>query len=48
MNCCALEQVGTKDFGKLLTRIHVLEVGRFAAKEARKWKIEGQKKDYKE
>ena len=37
MNCYKLEQVGTKEHGKKLKRIQVLE-----EKEARNWKIEGQ------
>ena len=44
MNCCKPEQVGTKEYGKMLKRIQVLEGGRVPAKEARAWKIEGQKR----
>ena len=44
MNCCKLEQVATKEYGKMLKRIQVLEDGRVPAKEARNWKIEGQKR----
>ena len=40
MNCCKPEQVGTKEHGKMLKRIQVLEDGRVPAKEARNWKIE--------
>ena len=36
MNCCKPEKVGTREYGKMLKRIKVLE-------EARVWKIEGQK-----
>ena len=43
MNCCKPEQVGTKEHGKMLKRIQVFEDGRVPAKEARNWKIEGQK-----
>ena len=41
MNCCKLEQLGTKEYGKMLKRIQILEDGRVPAKEARHWKIEG-------
>ena len=44
MICCKPEQVGTKEHGKMLKRIQVLEDGRVPAKEARDWKIVGQKK----
>ena len=44
MNCCKLEQAGTKEYGKMIKRIQVLEDGRVLAKEARNRKIEGQKK----
>ena len=40
MSCCKPEQVGTKEHGKMLKRIQVLEDGRVPAKEARDWKIE--------
>ena len=43
MNCCKQEQVGTTEHGKMLKRIQVLEEGRVPAKEATKWKIDGQK-----
>ena len=43
MNCCKPEQVGTKEYGKMLKRIQVLKDGRVPAREARNWKIEGQK-----
>ena len=42
MNCCKPEQVGTKEHGKMLKLIRVLEDGRVPAKEARNRKIEGQ------
>ena len=38
MNCSKPEQVGTKEYGKMLKRNQVLEDGRFPAKEARIWK----------
>ena len=44
MNCCKREQVGTKEYGRMSRRIQVLEDGRVPAKEARDWKIEGQKR----
>ena len=44
MNCCKPEQVGTKERGKMLKRIQVLEDGRVSAMEASNWKIEGQKR----
>ena len=46
MNYCQPEQMGTKEYGKMLRRIQVLEDGRVPAKEARSWRIEGQKKNY--
>ena len=36
--------MGTQEYGKMLTRIQVLEVGRVPAKEAKSWIIEGQKR----
>ena len=44
MNCCKPEQVGTEEHGKLLQRIQILEDGKVPAKEAKNWKIEGQKR----
>ena len=44
MNCCKPEQVGTTEYRKMLRRIQVLEGGRGPAKEARNWKIEGQRR----
>ena len=35
MNCCKPEQVGTKEYGKIVKRIQVIEDGRIPAKEAR-------------
>ena len=43
MDCCKPEHVGTKEYGNMLKRIQVLGDGRVPAKEARNWKIEGQK-----
>ena len=36
LNCCRLEQVGTKDCGKMLKRLRILEDGRVPAKEAQR------------
>ena len=52
VNCYKPEQVGTKEYGKMLKRIQILEDGRVPTKEARNWKIEGQntkivRKEYK-
>ena len=52
MNCCRQEQMGTKEFGKMLKRIQVLKDGRVPAKEAKNWRIDGKKtritrKEYK-
>ena len=44
VNCCRPEQMGTKEFGKMLKRIQTLEEGRVPAKEAKNWKNEGKKK----
>ena len=44
INCCRHEQVGTKEHGKMLKRIQILEDGRVLAKEATNRKIEGQKR----
>ena len=44
MNCCKLEPIGTQGCGKMLKSIQVLEDGRVPAKEARYWRIEGQKR----
>ena len=43
MNCCEPEPMGTQAHGKMLKRIQVLDDGRVPAKEARSWRIEGQK-----
>ena len=44
MNCCKPVQVGTKEHGKMLKRIQILEGGRVPAKEAKNWRIEGEKR----
>ena len=44
MNCCRSEQVNTKEHGKVLKRIQILEDGRVPAKEANN----GESKDKKE
>ena len=44
MNCCKLERMGTKEYGKILKRIQTLEDGRAPAKEANNWRIEEQQK----
>ena len=43
-NGCKTERVGTKEHGKMLKQTQFLEDGRVPAKEARGWKIEGEKK----
>ena len=44
MNCCNLEKVGTKEHGKMLKKgTQIFEDGRVPVKEAKNWKIEGQK-----
>ena len=45
VNCCKPQQVCTKEYGKMLKRIQVLEEGRIHTLEARDWKIEGQKRE---
>ena len=44
INCCMREPMGTKEFGNMVTRIQTLEEGRVPAKEAKNWRIEGEKK----
>ena len=44
MNCCKPELVDTKEHDKMLKRIQVLEDGRAPAKEARSWRVEGEKR----
>ena len=43
-NCSRLVQMNTKEFGKQMKRIQILEEGRVPAKEAKNWRIEGEKK----
>ena len=43
VNGCRPEQLGTKEFGKMMRRIQTLEEGRLPAKEAKNWRIEGEK-----
>ena len=43
-NCCRLEHMDTKEFGKMMKRMQILEEGRVPAKGAKKWKIEGAKR----
>ena len=42
--CFFFWQVGTKEYGKMLKRIQVVEDGGVLAKEARSCRIEGQKR----
>ena len=44
MICCKPEQVGTKEYGKMLKRIQVLKDGRVPVNESRNWKIEGKQR----
>ena len=44
LNCCKLEQMGTKEFGKMMKRVQTVEEGRVPAKEAKNWRIEGHQK----
>ena len=44
INCCKPEPMCTQGCGKMLKRIHILEDGRVLGKEARSWRIEGQKR----
>ena len=44
VNCCKLEQMGTKELGKMMRRLQTLEGGRVPDKEANNWRIEGEKK----
>ena len=39
VNCCEPEQMGTKEFDKMMKRIQTLEGGRVPAKEAKNWGI---------
>ena len=44
VNCCRPELMGTKEFSKMMRRIHILEEGRIPAKEAKNRKMDGEKK----
>ena len=44
LNCCKPEQVGTKEYGKMIKRILVFEDGRVPPEEARNWEIQGQRR----
>ena len=44
VNCCRPEQMGTKEFGKMMNRIQSLEEGRVPVTEAKNWRIDGEKK----
>ena len=46
VNCCRPEQMGTKEFSKMIKRIQTLEKGRVPAKEAKNWIIEGEKERF--
>ena len=48
MNSCKPEPMGAQVYGRMLKRIQVLEDGRVPAKEARNWRIEGQKQESQE
>ena len=47
-NCCRSEQMGTKEFGKMMKIILILEEGRAPAKEAENLRIEGERKELRE
>ena len=38
VNCCRPEQLGTKEFGKLMKRIQILDEGTVPAKETKNWR----------
>ena len=48
MNCCKPEQAGTKECGKTLKRIQVLEDGRVPGKEARAGGLEDKIEELRE
>ena len=43
VNCSRPEQMGTKEFGKMMKIIQTLEEGRVPAKEAKNWRNDGKK-----
>ena len=45
MNHCKPEKVGTKEYGKMLNRIQVLDEGRIPANDARRQNRRTKKKD---
>ena len=44
LNCCMPEPMGTTNFSKMVRIIQTLEEGRVPAKEAKNWRIDGEKK----
>ena len=40
ITCCIPEPMGTKEIGKMVKRIQILEEGRVPAKEAKNWRID--------
>ena len=48
LNCCRLEQMGTKEFGNMLKIIQTLAEGRVPAKEAKHWRNEEKRKELQE
>ena len=44
MNCCRPEQMGTKEFGRMLKRLQTLQEGTAPAKETKNGRIDGKKK----
>ena len=40
VNCCRPEQMGTKEFSKMMEKNPDSRIGRVAAKEAKNWRIE--------
>ena len=42
MNCRRPEQMDTKEFGKMVKILQILEEGRVPAKEAKNWRIDGE------
>ena len=43
INCCRPEQMDTKEFGKMVQRVQTLFEERVPAKEAKNWRIDGEK-----
>ena len=42
--CCRLEQMGNKEFGKMMNTIQTLEEGRVPVNQPKNWRTEGEKK----